>query len=187
MSKTKPEKRSTTAVLIVDMINDFDFPDGKKVFKSALPAAKAIAKLKERAKNAGCAIVYVNDNFKKWHDSFATTVEQVERTDEGRQIAEILRPGKGDYYILKPERSGFYETPLEVLLRHLEVEEVIITGMATDMCVLSTAQDACMRKYKLRVPSDCCAAADTRSHKQALELLERTADADIRPSSKIRF
>jgi nicotinamidase-related amidase len=183
-----PPKRSCQAVLIVDMINDFRFDDGKSLFRKALPVAKAIVKLRERADNARVPVVYVNDNFAKWHDTFLTTIETIERSsDEGREIVSLMRPAKEDYYVLKPNRSGFYKTPLEILLADLKVTEVIVTGVTTDMCVLFTAHDAYMRGLGVTVPRDCTAAIEPSHKTQSLKLLERVANADTRPADEVRF
>ena len=102
-------------------------------------------------------------------------------------MVQILKPSEEDYFVLKPHRSGFYKTPLGVLLGELDVDELIITGSATDMCVLSTAHDAQMRKYKLRVPRDCTAAIKDEHRDQALNLMERVLETDTTESDKIRF
>jgi nicotinamidase-related amidase len=176
-------RRRKPALLIVDMITDFCFPDGCELFKRALPVARRIARLRDRLHAAGVPVIYVNDNFEKWHDSFATTIGSVEKSSaEGKEIVAILRPSPDDYYILKPDRSGFYKTPLDVLLTDLEVNELIITGVTTDICVLFTANDAYMRGYRVVVPSDCAASTRDAYHKQALEMLKRNAYADTRLS-----
>ena len=175
------------ALLIVDMINDFRFSDGETLFRRALPVAKAIVNLRKRADAVDVPVIYVNDNFAKWHDTFQTTIETIEgASDEGREIVSLLRPEKQDYYVLKPDRSGFYETPLEILLEDLGVTDVIVTGVTTDICVLFTAHDAHMRDLGVAVPSDCTTAVTTAYKRQAINLLERVADADTRPSDKIR-
>lgn len=182
-----PRSRST-ALLIVDMINDFRLAESDGLFKQTLPAARAIAKLKARLTKAGHPSVYVNDNFKKWHDSFATTVEHIsKRSEKGRRIAEILMPSDKDYYVLKPQRSGFFETPLEVLLRELKIRSVIITGVATDICVLATAIDAEMRGLEVHVPRDCTASMTPQRRRAALRLLEQTINADTTPSTLLRI
>ena len=176
------------ALLIVDMINDFQHEDGNTLFKNVLPVAERIAELKKRANAGDVPVIFVNDNFKKWHDSFHTTIRHVEESsEEGRRMVQILKPSEEDYFVLKPHRSGFYKTPLGVLLGELDVDELIITGSATDMCVLSTAHDAQMRKYKLRVPRDCTAAIKDEHRDQALDLMERVLETDTTESDKIRF
>jgi nicotinamidase-related amidase len=175
--------KSKQAMLIVDMINDFQHDDGKRLFNKVRPVARKIRELKVRVVATGVPVIYVNDNFRNWHDTFDSTIRHVEQSsDEGRQIVELLRPVKDDYYILKPHRSGFYKTPLGVLLEELDVDRLIITGATTDMCVLSTVHDAQMRKYKLRVPSDTTAAIEDEHRDQALDLMQRVFDVDTSPS-----
>ena len=184
----RPDQDGKIALLLIDVISDFEFEDGDKLHKNALPAAKALAGLKERAHDAEVPVIYVNDNCGKWQEDFDHQVtEIVERSSRGRDIAEILRPDKQDYYVLKPQRSGFYETPLAVLLASMDVSDVIVTGFTTDICVLFTAHDAYMRGLSVRVPSDCTAAAKKEYHKTALALLERVAHVDIGESSDIEF
>jgi nicotinamidase-related amidase len=180
--------KSKQAMLIVDMINDFRHEDGTLLFKQVLPVAQKINELKVRANAADVPVIYVNDNFQQWHDTFQTTIEHVEKSSpEGHRIVELLRPDTNDYYVLKPHRSGFYKTPLGVLLDELDIDELIITGASTDMCVLSTAHDAQMRKYKLRVPCDTTGAIKNEHRDQALDLMARVLEADTSPSDDIRF
>ena len=183
-NRGKPKQ--VAALLLVDVISDFDFEDGVELYRNALKAAKALSKLKNKAVEAGIPVIYVNDNYGNWQDDFKAQFEHIVRSSErGRDIAELLEPGTRDYYILKPQRSGFYETPLDVLLRALNVSSVMVTGFATDICVLFTAHDAYMRGYAVSVPADCCAAVKKAFHKDALSLLERVAKADITASTSI--
>lgn len=180
------EKNGGSALLIIDMINDFQHEDGASLFKHALPAAEAIADLKNQAKRAGIPVVYVNDNFQEWRASFAATIDRVEEgSEEGRQVVKTLRPGDDDYYVLKPHRSGFYKTPLGLLLDHIKVSDLVITGITTDMCVLQTCHEAHIRGYKMFVPSDCTAAVKKEYHEQALEIVERTTKARVGRSSEL--
>ena len=181
-------KNSTcnTALLIVDMISDFEFPDGEKLCPHARAAAENIRILKKRAKDHCLPVIYVNDNYGHWEEDFRSLAERLRSgSDRGREITELLAPDENDLYILKPQRSGFYETPLSVLLQSLKVSNLIICGVATDMCVLFTAHDAYMRGFKVFVPGDCSAAAEVKHHTAALELLERVAEARIGSSREI--
>src|SRR5215204_1073218 len=154
----------STALVIVDMISDFEFEGAEKLCPHALEAAQNILKLKKRAKANRAPVIYVNDNYGRWNEDFRTMAARIRSGSErGRRITEILAPEDNDLYILKPQRSGFYETPLSVLLQSLRVSNLVICGVTTDICVLFTAHDAYMRGFRVFVPKDCCAAAE-REH-----------------------
>jgi nicotinamidase-related amidase len=95
----------------------------------------------------------------------------------------MLRPGESDYFVLKPKHSGFYATTLELLLRYLRADTLILTGIATNICVLFTAKDAYMRDYKLIMPSDCVAANTAQDTKYSLEQMKNVLKADIPDSA----
>ena len=184
----KPKGNSKSALVIIDFVTDFDFEDGEMLFKHARPAAKRLSQLKQRANKAKVPIIYINDNYGKWQTDFEHQAKDIEEySPKGRQIIELLRPEKDDYYVLKPQRSGFYETPLAVLLEALGVSKLVISGLTTDICVLFTAHDAYMRGFEITIASDCCAAVKPAHHRTALELMKRVAEAAIMPASRIRF
>ena len=167
------------------MISAYEYEDGDAVFRSALPAARNIADLRKRAAEAGIPVIFVNDNFGAWRNDFASTVDTAKASERGSQIVELLPPSPDDYHVLKPQRSGFFATPLDLLLAALGAKRVIITGVTTDMCVLFTAHDAYMRGFEIIVPHDCCGAVDPEHHKQTIGLLERVVKADVRPAAEI--
>jgi nicotinamidase-related amidase len=86
---------------------------------------------------------------------------------------------------LKAKHSAFYSTTLDLLLAYLGAKTLILTGVASDICVLFTANDAYMRDYDLFVPRDCVAASDEKSNEATLEYIERVLKADTRPSAEI--
>ena len=184
----KDQKKGISALLLIDVISDFEFEDGEKLYANAQEAAASLAALKGKVTAAGMPVIYINDNYGKWQEDFNAQVDRIiGSTARGRDIASLLKPGPDDYYVLKPQRSGFYETPLDVLLASLKVTDLIVTGFSTDICVLFTAHDAYMRGYKVRVPADCCAAVEPAYHDSAIELIQRVAKADTGDSTEIKF
>jgi nicotinamidase-related amidase len=176
------------ALLILDMISDFEFEDGDKLYPQALAAAEKIAGLKQKAKAADAAVVYVNDNYGRWNEDFHTYTRNVrEKSEKGRRIIELIEPESDDMFVLKPQRSGFYATPLGVLLLSMGTSRVVVAGVSTDICVLFTAHDAYMRGFSVCIPADCSAAVKPAHHRRALKFLERIADVDIRESDKVEF
>ncbi len=180
-----PEK-CPVALLLIDVINDFDFPEADSLLQHALPMAKRLASLKARAEKHGCAIIYVNDNFGRWRSDFKSQVRHcLSDGVAGKELAELLRPNDRDYFVLKPAHSGFYSTALDVLLKRLETKTLIITGVATNICVLFTANDAYLRGYQICVPRDCVAANTTKLTRVALEQMHVTLKAEIVKSNAV--
>jgi nicotinamidase-related amidase len=182
-----PDK-SEIALLLIDVINDLEFSEGDQLLRHAIPMAERIAELKRAAKTSRVPVVYVNDNFGRWQSNFNAQVEHC-LTDgvRGRPIVELLQPDDDDYFVLKPKHSGFYSTTLDLLLRYFGVNTVVLTGMAGNICVLFTANDAYMRDLHLVVPSDCVASNTVEENGYALDQMARVMKADVRPSDQWRF
>ena len=179
--------KSRVALLLVDVINHFEFPDGKEILQRALPIAPPLARLKKRAREAGVPTIYVNDNFGQWRSDARKLLQYSLRPDApGLHFVEQLQPDDEDYFVLKPMHSAFYQTPLDLLLRELGASSIILSGLATNSCILCTAHDANMRHLKVIVPRDCCAARTAREHSQALEHIGVMADAKVVTSSSLR-
>lgn len=174
------------ALLIIDMINAFNFDGAQAMLARALPAARATAALKQAARRAGVPVIYVNDNFGRWRSDFRDVLEHCLRSP-GKQIAALLRPEPEDYFVLKPKHSGFQFTTLDVLLAHLGAETLVLTGVAGNFCVLFTAHDAYMRDYHLVVPRDCIASLTEADDRYALEHMAAVTKADVRPSTQLDF
>jgi nicotinamidase-related amidase len=100
----------------------------------------------------------------------------------GKPLATILQPDAEDYFVLKPKHSGFYSTTLALLLQALGAHTLILTGIAGNICVLFTANDAYMRGYTLIIPADCVASQTVQENKSALHLMQTVLKADVRPS-----
>ena len=174
------------ALLLIDVMNDLEWEDGEKILPQALAMAERIAELKKRAKAAGIPAIYVNDNFGQWQSDFQRLVDHLLHGGvRGEPLARLLHPEKDDYFVLKPLHSGFYATTLSTLLNYLEATTLIVTGIATDICVLFTANDAYMRGFKVHVPRDCVAANTPAFHEEALSLMERVLKADLTPSTEL--
>ena len=176
------------ALLLIDVINDLEFEGGDQLLQQALPMAERLADLKQRAKQAGIPVIYVNDNFGRWRSDFRSLVEHCARSKaKGRELVELLKPAEDDYFVLKPKHSGFQFTPLELLLEHLGAETLVLTGVAGNFCVLFTAHDAYMRDYHLVVPGDCIASQTEGDDVYALAHMAKVTKADTRPSSEVDF
>ncbi|HET8612127.1 MAG TPA: isochorismatase family cysteine hydrolase, partial [Sphingomonas sp.] len=173
-------------LLIVDMLNDFDFRQGDALLRHAEPAAEVIGRLRDEADAAGLPVIYVNDNYGLWHGDADSIVEHcLKASPQARPILERLRPRRKDYLVVKPEFSGFYATTLSALLPRLGVTRLLLTGAAADICVLFTAADAHMREYELRVPADAVASTDPERRDWALDIMAKSMSADTRPTGEL--
>jgi nicotinamidase-related amidase len=180
-----PLPASERVLLLVDFINPLDFPGGKKLARPAVAAARATAKLKSRLASEGIPTIYANDNYGIWQSDFHSLVTAC-LSIEGApaEIARLLYPQAEDLTILKPRHSAFYASPLELLLREMRANELVICGLAADMCVQLTAAEAFLREYKVWVPSDCTAAETEAARKGALAYMADVLKCDIRPSAR---
>jgi len=177
-----------TAVLLVDVINLFDFPAGGVLARRSLGPAANIARLRDRAHAAGVPVIYVNDNWGRWRSDFKAIVADCSQAGRaGAPIARLLAPAPRDFFVLKPHLSGFHETPLDTLLQAGDVRTVVIAGFAADNCVFFTAAEAHMRDYRVIVPSDCCASEEETERRQALARMRRILHADTPSSRRIRL
>jgi nicotinamidase-related amidase len=180
-----PDK-SRLALLLVDVINDFDFPAADQLLRFASPMARRLAQVKRNAARHGVPVIYVNDNFGRWRSDFSAQVEHCRRRGgQVREIVDLLAPDDNDYFVLKPKHSGFFSTTLDTLLQYLGAESLMITGIATNICVLFTANDAYMRDYRLIVPSDCVAANTERDNEYALEQIRVILKAMVCPAEEL--
>lgn len=178
--------RTTPALLIVDMLNLFDFEGGKALGKAALGCARSIARLRARFDEAGAPVIYVNDNFTKWQGEFRDLIAHCATTPgPPAEIARLLSPRPNHYYVLKPKHSAFLGTPLSILLGELDVRQLVLSGTSADSCILATAQDANMREFELWVPRDVVASITPEQKARGLALLKATLHAEIRSTRSI--
>ncbi len=179
---------SRVALLLIDVINDFEFEGGNSLFELAMPVAKRIAELKNRARKFGIPAIYANDNFGKWQSDLNKIVAHCLGDGvRGKSFVELVLPEEDDYFVLKPNHSGFFCTTLELLLKHLGATQLILTGIAGNNCVLFTANDAYMRDFKLLVPSDCVVSETEEESRYALKQMERVLKADITSSVELNL
>ena len=184
MAEKLPRATGRTALLIIDMINDMAFEEGDELVAAIDDIVDGVAGLRDRAEKAGVPVIYVNDNFGQWHSDRQRIIDHVEGT-AGQAALQRLRPRSSDYFIIKPQVSGFYATNLPVLLPRLGVSRLILAGVAADICVLFTAADAHMREYALWVPNDVVASDRPEHRDWALGIMTKSMDAETRPTTEL--
>jgi nicotinamidase-related amidase len=174
--------------LLIDVINDLDFDDSDGLVAQAEPMAIRLSALKRRAATAGVPCLYINDNFGRWRSDFRQTVKHcTSRSSPGHRVSRRLRPTAKDYFVLKPKHSGFFDTTLGTLLEALRIRRVILTGIAGNICVLFTANDAYMRDFKIFAPSDCIVSNTPEENEDALKQIGSVLKGILTPSPLLRF
>jgi nicotinamidase-related amidase len=172
------EGASPTAVIVIDVINSYEFEDAETLVENARAAVSHIARTVERARRAGVPVIYVNDNYGAWNGSMRDLVEHVMEGEYG-DLLEPLIPADDDALVVKARHSIFYETPLEYLLRQLEVERVVLVGQVTEQCILYSALDAYIRHFEVAVPTDAVAHIYDDLARAALRMMERNMSVSL--------
>lgn len=179
--RASPASRRTgasSALVLVDFLNPLDFTRDPAFVQRAVAAARATKKLIARMKRARQPVIYANDHWGAWMRNFDDLIAALASPHvPGRELVKVLAPDADDYTVLKPRHSAFYGTPLEFLLDELRVESLVITGIAADNCVLFTANDAYVRKFKLWIPANCVAAEKDAHRIAALAHMKRVLKA----------
>jgi nicotinamidase-related amidase len=171
----------------VDVLNDVDFSGNSRLLKSIHSLGKNISALKKRCKDAVIPVIYVNDNRGNWRSDVSAALSHCLRPDSPvcPMVSQLI-PEASDYMALKPKHSAFYATPLDTLFSYLKVKTVILAGLITNACILSTASDLYVRDLDVCVPCDCVAALK-RAHRDALELMKISFEVDTTPSTKLNL
>ena len=173
-AEAEPLRPSRTVLLLVDFINPLQFPEAPLIADAAVEAARAAARLKAELQEQGVQSIYANDNYGIWRSDFRDGLAYCrELGGAAGEMAELLAPGRDDFTVLKPRHSAFFATPLDLLLQQMAARELVVVGLATDICVHLSAMDAHLRGYRLRVPEDCT-AAESAARKDAALLQMRT-------------
>lgn len=179
---------SGTALLLIDVVNDLAFKGSDVLVAQAEPMALRLARLKRRCTTAGLPSIYVNDNFGRWRSDFRRTVAHcTSPSSPGRLVSKRLRPTSRDYFVLKPRHSGFFDTTLGTLLETLRIRRVILTGIAGNICVLFTANDAYMRELEIFAPADCIVSNTVSENDQALRQIQTVMKGKVVDSTRLRF
>jgi nicotinamidase-related amidase len=177
---------SPVALLLIDVINDMDFEGAEALVQQAEAMAPRIAKLKQRARKARIPAIYINDNFGRWQSDFRKLIEHcLQDHVPGERVVRQLQPDEDDYFVLKPKHSAFFETTLDTLLAYLGATTLIMTGVAGNICILFSANDAYMRDYDIIVPSDCVVSNTPRENDYALDQIGRVLKGVVTPSDQL--
>lgn len=176
-------------MLALDLITDFDFPDGAAVRRALSRRVAAIRTLLDTARARQVPIVYANDNLGRWRsDAMALIAHCTQAQRAGAALVKRLCPAGSDEIILKPRHSAFYGTPLEALLDDRNIDTLLLVGMSAESCVWMTACDAHTRGFSLVIPADTMAGASARALRATLTGLKDVLGARVPArASSLRF
>jgi nicotinamidase-related amidase len=149
-----------SALLIVDMQNDFVDPAGALSVPDAAATVPVIAALAERARTADMRVIYSQDTHDAGDPEWGIWPEHARRGSWGWRIVDALAPHDGDPVIQKVRYDAFYGTQLDHLLRLWEVGTLVICGTVANICVHYTAASAALRWYDVVIPRDAVSALD---------------------------
>jgi nicotinamidase-related amidase len=175
-----------TALLIIDMLHDYAHEDGELLREHARPIVPVIAELAGRAHDAGQLVVWVNDNHGDWAADRDSLLEAA-RERAGSELVDPIAPHRDAPFIVKSRHSVFYGSPLEYLLNTEGIERLVLTGQVTEQCILYSALDAYLRRFRLAVAEDAVAAIDPELAEAALRMMARNMQADVRPAREIEL
>jgi ureidoacrylate peracid hydrolase len=159
-----------TAVIVVDLVNDFMKEGGKMVLAGGEKVIAPIQQIIEKARTRGSIIVYIKD----FHRADKPDAEFIIRDPHciegtwGAELIDELKPAKEDYIIQKRRFSAFFQTDLDLILRENKIEALIVVGVVTNICVRSTIHDAFFRGYACIVPEECVMATGDREQESSL-------------------
>jgi nicotinamidase-related amidase len=183
---TLPRPMPRRALVVIDMINTYDHEDAERLRESARDAVPVIADLLRSARDSGAPVIYVNDNFGEWRSDHRALLEQALAGDYASLIEPIV-PDDEAMFVVKARHSIFYETPLEYLLGQEEIEEIVLTGQATEQCILYSALDAHIRHIPVIVPREAVAHIHEDLAEAALRMMEVNMEADVVGADEVRF
>jgi nicotinamidase-related amidase len=174
------------ALVVIDMINTYDHEDAERLRQSAEHAVPVIGTLVERAREAGAPVIYVNDNFGRWRSDQDALVKDA-LASEHASLVEPIVPDEDAMFVVKARHSIFYETPLEYLLRQEKIEDIVLTGQATEQCILYSALDAHIRHIPIVVPRDAVAHIHEDLAEAALRMMELNMEAEVVDAGEVTF
>src|SRR3712207_4733086 len=160
-----------TAILVVDMINEFCKPGGKMVlpgYETLVPPQLAVI---QAAREVGAPVIWIHDSHRR---KMRRDREFLKRTPHslegawGTEVIEELGARDDEIHVIKHRYSAFFQTDLDVTLKDMVVDQLVVFGVVTNICVRSTVHDAFFNGYEIVVPRDCCAATGPREQESTL-------------------
>jgi nicotinamidase-related amidase len=172
------EARGATALVVVDVLDPFDHPDGETVLRAMRERLDAMADTLAHARRDGRAVVYVND-----HHGARDGQELLRRARAGAggDVVGGPEPRDCEALVLQSSYSAFDGTPLAALIERAGAEELVLMGAVTEMCVRESAIDATRLGHRTALVPCACVSLDPGLERLALEALNRLSGVRLRP------
>jgi nicotinamidase-related amidase len=174
------------ALVVVDMQKDFCYPEG------ALYVGDHVRKTIDNIRDVldivrgSIPVIFTQDWHRKDDEEFNVWPKHCIQNTWGAEIVDELNPSDEDYFVKKRRYSAFFGTDLDLLLRELDVDELIVCGVVTNICVLHTVADAVMRGYKVTVLKDCTTALNEYDYEYGIKHMKDVLRAEIISSKDLR-
>jgi nicotinamidase-related amidase len=172
------------ALLLVDVVQDFRHEDGDALLESFRERQPQLLAALEKARGSSVPVVYANDNDGVWDGDAPGLVRRAIEQGKGGELVAAVAPRAGERFVVKPRYSAFDLTPLELILRGLKTERILLAGAATEMCVAQTAIHARELGFKVSVLAAACATTDAELEAVALTYLEQVAGVVVEHGSR---
>ena len=180
--------KSKRALLLIDLISQWDYADGKSLLRQTLPIIPALVRMRKSAAAARAPVIFVNDNFGQWRSDFRqVTAAARSSADDAARIVDALQPGAEDYFVLKPRHSAFFATPLDLLLQELDADTLVLCGVAGDQCILASASEALLHRFRVIIPRDGIACATAQRKAAVLKHFHEAMDIPTPLSRTLRW
>jgi nicotinamidase-related amidase len=167
------------ALVVIDVITDFRHPDGDALLASFRERQPALRRAIAEARSSDLPVIYVNDSHGSWEWDVGGWIRRTIDAGPAAELVASVAPRGDDAFLRKARYSAFDHTALEIVLRGLEIERVLLAGAATEMCIVQTAIDAREAGLKVTILAAACATVDPDDEALALEYAERVVGARV--------
>lgn len=168
-----------SALLIIDMLNDFIEEGGSLVVPGAKRIVPRIRQILEAARQNDVPVIFITDSHREDDHEFKHWPPHAISDTWGGDVIEELKPLPGEYIIPKRRYSAFYGTDLDTYLRELGVEHVWLVGVLSNICVYATALDASMRNYRVTVFREAVASTSEETDRFIFQQLVEVLQAEL--------
>jgi nicotinamidase-related amidase len=180
--------KSRRALLLIDLVSQWNYADGKSLLRQTMPILPSLVRLRESAAAAHVPVIFVNDNFGQWRSDFRQVTAAARSSGpHAARIVDALQPGAEDYFVLKPRHSAFFATPLDLLLQELDADTLVLCGVAGDQCILASASEALLHRFRVIIPRDGIACATAQRSTAVLKHFHEAMDIPTPLSRTLRW